>query len=149
MPFEAQDPEFAPRVRESFARQAFMATLGARLARVEPGAVDIELPVREALTQQHGSVHAGAVASVLDSAAGYAAFSLMPAGAGVVSVEFKLNLLEPARGDSILAEGRVVRAGRTLFTCTAEAWATDGGERKRVALLQGTMMCLVGRGVSG
>lgn len=149
MSFTAQDPGFAPRVRESFARQAFMATLGARLALVEPGAVDIELPVREALTQQHGSVHAGAVASVLDSAAGYAAFSLMPAGAGVVSVEFKLNLLEPARGDLIVAEGRVVRAGRTLFTCTAEAWAIDGDARKRVALLQGTMMCLVDRGVNG
>lgn len=149
MSFTAQDPGFAPRVRESFARQAFMATLGARLALVEPGAVDIELPVREALTQQHGSVHAGAVASVLDSAAGYAAFSLMPAGAGVVSVEFKLNLLEPARGDLIVAEGRVVRAGRTLFTCTAEAWAKDGDARKRVALFQGTMMCLVDRGVNG
>jgi uncharacterized protein (TIGR00369 family) len=149
MPFEAQDPEFEPRVRESFARQAWMATLGARLARVAAGEVDIELPVRPELTQQHGSVHAGALASVLDSAAGYAALSLMPAGAGVVSVEFKLNLLEPARGDRILAEGRVLRAGRTLFTCTAEAWAMAGGERTRVALLQGTMMCLVGRGVSG
>lgn len=149
MPFEAQDPAFEPRVRESFARQAYMATLGARLVRVAPGEVDIELPVREALTQQHGSVHAGALASVLDSAAGYAAFSLMPPDAAVVSVEFKLNLLEPARGERIVAEGRVVRPGRTIFACTAEAWATHDGKRTLVAILQGTMMCLVGRGVSG
>lgn len=147
--FTAQDPAFEPCVRESFARQAFMATLGARLARVAPGEVDIELPVAKALTQQHGSVHAGAVTAVLDSAAGYAALSLMPAGAGVVSVEFKVNLLEPARGDRILALGRVLRAGRTLYTCTAEAWAAEGETRTRVAILQGTMMCLVGRGVSG
>jgi uncharacterized protein (TIGR00369 family) len=149
MSFVAQDPEFESRVRASFARQAFMSTLGARLARVAPGEVDIELPVAEGLTQQHGSVHAGAVTSVLDSAAGYAAFSLMPAEAAVVSVEFKVNLLEPARGQRILALGRVLRAGRTLYTCTAEAWASEGGTRTRVAILQGTMMCLVGRGVSG
>ena len=146
--FTAPDPAFEPRVRESFARQLYMATLGARLARVAAGEVDIELPVVPALTQQHGSVHAGAVTSVLDSAAGYAALSLMPADAGVVSVEFKVNLLEPARGERIVAEGRVLRAGRTLFTCTAEAWAVDGARRTRVAILQGTMMCLVGRGVS-
>src|SRR5262245_45040888 len=109
MAWQAQDPAYAERVRESFAKQRFMDTLGARRGRVLPGEVDIELPVREALTQQHGFVHAGALASVLDSAAGYAAFSLMPAGAGVLSVEFKLNLLEPARGERILAKGRVVR----------------------------------------
>ena len=149
MAFEAQDPGFEPRVRASFGRQAFMSTLGARLARVAPGEVEIELPVAEALTQQHGSVHAGAVTSVLDSAAGYAALSLMPADAAVVSVEFKVNLLEPARGERILALGRVLRAGRTLYTCTSEAWAIAGEQRTRIAILQGTMMCLVGRGVSG
>src|SRR5262249_61432882 len=85
--------------------------LGAWLGRVEPGEVDIELPVRDALMQQHGYVHAGAVATVLDSAAGYAAFTLMPAGAAVLSIEFKLNMLEPARGRSIMARGRVVRGG--------------------------------------
>lgn len=147
--FEAQDPAFGARVRDSFARQTFMATLGATLARVAPGEVDIELPVREALAQQHGSVHAGALASVLDSAAGYAAFTLMPADSGVVSVEFKVNLLEPARGSRIVAKGRVVRAGRTLTTCTAEAWAHDGERETLVATLQGTMMCLQGRGVTG
>jgi len=149
MSMEPQEPGFETRVRESFARQAFMATLGAALARVTPGEVEIELPVRAALTQQHGSVHAGAIASVLDSAAGYAALSLMPADAAVVSVEFKVNLLEPARGERVVARGRVLRAGRTLYVCIAEAIAFDGGRETRVAALQGTMMCLLGRGVSG
>jgi uncharacterized protein (TIGR00369 family) len=145
-----QDPQFEARVRDSFARQTFMATLGAVLARVAPGEVTIALPVREALAQQHGSVHAGAIASVLDSAAGYAALSLMPAGAAVLSVEFKLNLLEPAVGERIEARGRVIRSGRTLSVCTAEAWAIDAaGVQKLVALLQGTMMCLVGSGREG
>jgi uncharacterized protein (TIGR00369 family) len=142
----SQDPQFEARVRGSFAKQTFMDTLGATLARVAPGEVTIALPVREALAQQHGSVHAGALASVLDSAAGYAALSLMPAGAGVVSVEFKVNLLERAVGVRIEARGRVVRSGRTLSVCIAEAWAIDAtGDERLVATLQGTMMCLVGR----
>ena len=140
-----KNPQFEAQVRASFAKQTFMATLGATLARVSPGEVTIVLPVRAALAQQHGSVHAGAIASVLDSAAGYAALSLMPAGAGVVSVEFKINLLEPAGGERIEARGRVVRSGRTLSACTAEAWAIDAaGNETLVATLQGTMMCLVG-----
>jgi len=145
MSLAPKDPQFEPRVRDSFAKQTFMTTLGATLARVAPGEVAIALPVREALAQQHGSVHAGALASVLDSAAGYAALSLMPAGAAVVSVEFKVNLLEPAMGQRIEARGRVVRSGRTLSVCTAEAWAIDAaGEERLVATLQGTMMCLLG-----
>jgi len=139
------DPLFEARVRDSFAKQTFMATLGATLVRIAPGEVTIALPVRAALAQQHGSVHAGAVTSVLDSAAGYAALSLMPAGAAVLSVEFKVNLLEPAVGERIEARGRVVRSGRTLSTCTAEAWAIDAaGNERLVATLLGTMMCLVG-----
>ena len=149
MALKTQDPEFALRVRESFARQAYMATLGARLSRVAPGEVDIELPVRDDLLQQHGNVHAGALASVLDSAAGYAAFTLMPAGSGVVSVEFKVNLLEPARGERIEARARVVRAGRTLTSVAAEAWAITASGERLVATFSGTMMCMVGRGVSG
>lgn len=150
MPVAPKDPQFAARVRESFAKQTFMTTLGATLARVAPGEVTIVLPVREAIAQQHGSVHAGALAGVLDSAAGYAALSLMPAGAGVVSVEFKVNLLEPAMGERIEARGRVLRSGRTLSACTAEAWAIDaGGAERLVAMLQGTMMCLVGSGRTG
>lgn len=147
---DPKDPQFEARVRDSFARQTFMATLGATLARVAPGEVTISLPVREALAQQHGTVHAGALASVLDSAAGYAALSLMPPGAAVVSVEFKVNLLEPAVGERIEARGRVVRGGRTLSVCTAEAWAIDAaGSERLVATLQGTMMCLVGTGRVG
>ena len=149
MPLEPQDPDYEARVRKSFARQTFMATLGATLARAAPGEVEIELVVREALAQQHGSVHAGAITSVLDSAAGYAALTLMPAEAAVVSVEFKVNLLEPARGERIVARGRVVRAGRTIFVCVAEAWAHAGARETLVATLQGTMMCLQGRGLSG
>lgn len=150
MSFVPKDPHFESRVRDSFARQTFMATLGAELVRATPGEVAISLPVRPALAQQHGSVHAGAVASILDSAAGYAALSLMPAGAAVVSVEFKLNLLEPAVGQRIEARARVVRSGRTLTACTAEAFAIDAqGKETLVALLQGTMMCLVGGGREG
>ena len=143
-------PQFEAVVRDSFARQTFMATLGARLARVAPGEVDIVLPVREALAQQHGSVHAGAVTSVLDSAAGYAALTLMPADAGILTVEFKVNLLAPAVGARIEARARVVRSGRTLSVCTAEAWAVDAaGAETLVAQLQGTMMCLQGGGRVG
>lgn len=141
-----RDPRFETTVRESFAKQAFMHTLGATLVKVAAGEVTIALPVRDALTQQHGSVHAGAVTSVLDSAAGYAALTLMPEGAGVVSVEFKVNLLEPALGERIEARARVLRAGRTLSVCVAEAWSVDaGGAERLVATLQGTLMCLVGR----
>ena len=147
MAWQAKDPTFAERVRGSFDRQRFMGTLGARLGRVAPGEVDIELPVAEALTQQHGFVHAGALASVLDSAAGYAALTLMPAGAAVLSIEFKINLLEPARGTSIVARGRVVRAGRTINVCRADAVALDGGRETLVATLTGTMMCVEGRGL--
>jgi len=149
MAWQVKDPAFAERVRTSFAGQAFMGTLGARLGRVEPGEVEIELPVRDALTQQHGFVHAGALASVLDSAAGYAAFSLMPAGAAVLSIEFKINMLEPARGRTIVARGRVVRAGRTISVCRADAMALDDGRETLVATLTGTMMCVEGRGIAG
>jgi len=149
MAWQARDPAYAERVRDSFGRQQFMATLGARLGHLAPGEVDIELTVREPLTQQHGFVHAGALASVLDSSAGYAAFTLMPAGAAVLSVEFKLNLMEPARGERIVARGRVLRAGRTITVCRADAIAFDGGRETLVATLQGTMMCVEGRGLSG
>ena len=148
MSWQARDPAFAERVRTSFDRQRFMGTLGARLGRVAPGEVDIELPVRDALSQQHGFVHAGALASVLDSAAGYAAFTLMPPGAAVLSIEFKINMLEPARGATIVARGRVVRAGRTISVCRADAVAFDDGSETIVATLTGTMMCVEGRGIS-
>lgn len=140
VPFTPSDPGFERRVRESFARQAFMATLGARLLGAEPGVVEIELAPRPDLTQQNGYVHAGAVTSIADSACGYAAYTLMPADSGVLSVEFKVNLLAPAVGDRLVATGRVVRAGRTLTVCQGEVVAFTGGEMRTVAVMQATMM---------
>ncbi len=132
----------AARIHASFARQAFMATLGASLVEVEPGRVVIEMARQEALTQQHGFVHAGAIASVVDSACGYAALSVMDEGTGVLSVEFKVNLIRPAAGERFRATGTVEQAGRTLVICRGEAEAWDGGAWKRIALMQATMMCL-------
>ncbi len=138
--------EAAERVRASFARQAFMASLGARLTVVEPGRVVIAMPYRADLAQQHGFVHAGALAAIADSACGYAALSLMPAGMAVLSVEFKVNLLKPAAGDEFVAEAKVVRAGRTLTVCTAEVTARGkDGATAVVALMTGTMMAVAGR----
>ena len=141
-PFTPPDPEFESRVRASFARQAVMATLGAELTRVAPGMVEIAFPYREELAQQHGFLHAGILATILDSACGYAAFSLMPADAEVLSVEFKINLLAPASGDRFAARARVLRPGRSVTVCEAEGWAIRGGQEKRVAHMVGTMMCV-------
>ena len=140
------DPAFAARVRASFARQPFMATLGARLARVAPGEVDIELTFRDELTQQHGYLHAGVVAALADTACGYAAFTLMPADAAVLSVEFKLNLLTPARAERLIARGRVLRAGRTITVCVGDVVAAAaGGEESLVASMLATIIAVRGR----
>ena len=139
-PFEPQDPDFARAVRESFAAQRVMATLGAELSQVAPGAIEIQLPFRADLTQQHGFLHAGVVATVLDSACGYAAFSLMPRGAGVLTVEFKTNLLAPARGELLIARGTVIRSGRTITVCQAEALMRSGGVETPVAMMVATIM---------
>jgi uncharacterized protein (TIGR00369 family) len=143
-----RDPNYEARVRASFERQVFMATLGARLVRIAPGEVDLELPVRTELTQQHGFLHAGALASVADSACGYAALSLMAPGAAVLSVEFKINLLAPAAGDRVLAKGRVIRAGRTVTVCWGEVIAFTGATERLVATMVGTMMAVEGRGLA-
>jgi uncharacterized protein (TIGR00369 family) len=143
-----QDPAFASRVRASFERQTFMATIGARLSRVAPGECDIELARRDDLVQQHGFLHAGVLASAADSACGYAALSLMPPGAAVLSVEFKINLLAPVAGERILARGRVIRAGRTVTVCWGEVVAYDGDTEKAVATMVGTMMTVRDRGLS-
>jgi len=135
------DPDFAARIRESFARQQAMALIGARLATVAPGAVAIELPFRDDLTQQKGFVHGGIIGMIADSAAGYAAFSLMPAGCSLVTVEYKMNILAPATG-SLVARGEVVKAGRTLTVARAEVYAQD---RTHVATMQQTLMMLAGR----
>jgi len=140
------DTAFADRVRASFARQAVMAAFGAELVRVEPGAVDIAMAFRADLAQQHGFLHAGILATILDSACGYAAYTLMPADAAVMSVEFKINLLAPADGERLVARGRVVRAGRTVSVCQADGYMERAGAEKHVCTMVGTMMTLVGRG---
>lgn len=145
----ALDPQTERRIRESIARQTLLSTLGVTVAGLWPGRVELDLPYRSDLCQQNGFVHAGAITAVADSACGYAAASLMPADRDVLTVEFKVNLLSPARGDRFRAIGEVIRAGRTLTVCSAEvvAWADDGaGEPKaslvRVALMQATMMAV-------
>lgn len=139
------DPDLEARVRAGFQRQQVMATIGARLTRVAPGEADIELPFRMDLTQHNGFLHAGIVTTVLDSACGCAAFSLMPADAAVLSIEFKTNLLAPARGELLIARARVVRAGRTVTVCQADGVMLDGGHEVHVATLVGTMMTVTGR----
>jgi uncharacterized protein (TIGR00369 family) len=140
MSFEPRDTDFEARVRESFARQRAMTTLGARLTRVAAGEVEIGLPFREELTQQHGYLHAGVVAAVVDTACGYAALSLTEPGAEVLSVEFKLNLLAPAVGDSLAARARVLRPGRNVTVCAGDVYALTGGDEKLVATMLATLM---------
>lgn len=140
--FDPRDPDFEPRVRASFSRQRAMETIGARLVRVEAGEVELELPFRDDLTQQHGFLHAGIVTAIVDSACGYAALSLMEPGAAVVSVEYKVNLLAPAVGERMRAIGRVIKPGRTLLVCTGEVIAVSGTEETLVTVMQGTMMAL-------
>ena len=149
MTIEPQDPGFEARVRAGFQRQGVMATLGARLTRVAPGETEIELPFRADLAQQDGFLHAGIVTTILDSACGGAAFTLMPADAGVLSIEFKTNLLAPARGEFLVARARVVRAGRTITVCQADGVMVDGGREVHVATMTATMMTVPGRGVEG
>jgi uncharacterized protein (TIGR00369 family) len=132
------DPQFAARCRASFARQKAMTLIGARLTAVEPGATEISLPYRDDLTQQKGFVHGGIIGMIADTACGYAAFSLMPADCSLVTVEYKINILAPARG-SLVARGEVVRAGRSLTVARAEVYAEDG---KHIATMQQTLMML-------
>lgn len=130
------------RVRSSFARQRVMGTLGAVLTRVDPGAVEIMMPYREDLTQQHGFIHAGIVATILDSACGYAAFSLMPVDVAVLTVEYKINLLRPAKGDRLVARARVVRPGKTVTVCSGDVFAQTGGSENVVATMLATIMAV-------
>lgn len=137
------------RIRSSFARQGLMATLGASLGAVAPGRVEIVLIPGPAVSQQHGFVHAGAVSAIADSAAGYAGLSLMPPGRGVLTTEFKINLVAPALGERIIARGEVVKSGRTLTLAQAKVFAEAGGKEKLVALLTATLMAIEGQeGVS-
>jgi len=134
------DPRFAARCRESFARQKAMTLIGARLTAVEPGATEIALPYRDDLTQQKGFVHGGIIGMIADTACGYSAFSLMPADCSLVTVEYKINILSPARG-ALVAKGDVVKPGRTLTVTRGEVYSEDG---KHVASMQQTLMMLAG-----
>lgn len=146
---DAQDIE--KRVRESFARQKIMSTIGARMTLVTPGIVEIEMGYDESLTQQHGFLHAGIISTALDSACGYAAYSLMPSDAAVLTIEFKINLLAPGRGSRFLFRGAVTKPGRTIMVADGQAYAyQDEGEAKLVATMTGTLMTVIGReGIAG
>jgi uncharacterized protein (TIGR00369 family) len=150
MTFRPKDPHFADRVRASFARQRMMQTLGVEITRLAPGEIELTMPYEAAFTQQHGFIHAGIMATVLDSACGYAAFSLMPADAAVLTVEFKTNLLAPAKGERFLFRAHVVKPGRTLTVCEGRAFALENGaeadsDERLVASMNGTLMALYDR----
>lgn len=143
--FEPRDPNFAARIADSFARQTFMGTLGATLARVEPGFCEIHMPWRADLCQQHGYVHAGVTTTLADNACGYAAYSLMPADSSVLTVEFKTNFLAPGEGSVLRARAVVEKPGRSLTVTRAEVVGLVDGREKTIALMQATMMCMAGR----
>lgn len=138
--------DFEGRVRTSFSRQKIMETIGAELTRVEAGTVEIEMAYRPDLTQQHGFLHAGIISTALDSACGYAAFSVMPANAAVLTIEFKVNLLAPGKGERFLFRGSVTKPGRTIVVADGQAYAYDGdGNARLIATMTGTMMTVSGR----
>ena len=141
---QPRDPDYHTRVYDAFARQNFMALIGARVVSVAPGAVEIELPIRRELEQQHGFSHAGAAWSIADSAAGFAAQSLMAADDGVLTVELKINLLTPAKGERLIARGRVERGGRRLTVARADVFAVAGDNEVHVAMAVGTYMTMAG-----
>jgi len=145
------DADFEDRVRESFARQKIMTTIGAELTRVTPGIVEIEMDFSEGLTQQHGFLHAGVISTAMDSACGYAAFTVMPENAAVLTIEFKVNLLAPGKGERFLFRGAVTKPGRTIIVADGQAYAFGAdGEAKLIATMTGTMMIVVGRdGIAG
>ncbi len=142
--FEPADPNYEMRVRESFARQGAMAHLGATIHSLAPGRCEIALPFRGELSQQHGYFHAGMVSAIVDSAGGYAALTLFPAGSEVLTVEFKINLIAPADGELLIAAGVVVRSGRTLTVCTGEVRSLKNGAEKTCAIMQQTLMRVAG-----
>jgi len=143
--YSPKDPNFAERVRSSFARQQVMRTLGVEIVRLDPGEIELAMPYNSAYTQQHGFMHAGIITTALDSSCGYAAFSLMPADAAVLTVEFKTNLIAPAKGESFSFRAQVIKPGRTLTVCDARAFAKDNGEERLVATMTGTLMAVYQR----
>ncbi len=145
--FQPTDPDFERRVQASFARQRALATLGASLSHIAPGEVDIVLPFREDLSQQHGFLHAGITTTIVDTACGYAALTLMPPGAAVLSIEFKVNLLAPGQGERFVARGRVLKPGRTITVASGEVVAFGAGKERLVATMTATLMTLHDRGL--
>jgi uncharacterized protein (TIGR00369 family) len=143
--FNPKDANFDARVRTSFARQTAMATLGIEIVDLKPGEIELRMPYAIAYTQQHGFVHAGIITTALDTACGHAAFSLMPDDAAVLTVEFKTNLVAPARGDHFLFRARVLKPGRTITVCDAQAFAVEEGKERLVATMTGTLMALFDR----
>jgi uncharacterized protein (TIGR00369 family) len=141
----ASDPNYERRVRDSFSRQGLMKHLGARLAALKPGHAEIRAAHRDELTQQHGYFHAGVSGSLADSACGYAAYTLMPPDASVLTVEYKMNLLAPAEGEELIARARVVRSGKTLKICMADVFARKGEVETHCATVLATIMCLPGK----
>ena len=139
------DPHFAERIHASFERQHAMALIRASLSAVEPGRVEIRLPHWSGVEQQHGFVHGGVVGMIADSAAGYAAMSVVPASASVLTVEYKMNLVAPADGEHLIARGKVVRPGRTLIVTQAEVFAVGEGRETLCALMQQTIMVMHGK----
>jgi uncharacterized protein (TIGR00369 family) len=143
MGFQAFNPSFEANVRDSFSQQTAMTTIGAQLIRVEPGVVEIMIPYRANLTQQHGYLHGGIITTIADTACGYAAYTLMPADSEVLSVEFKVNLLRPAKGKSFVATAEVIKPGRTLTVARADVLSVDEAEKRElIATMQATIICL-------
>ena len=143
--FSASDPNYASRVRDSFRRQQVMAWIGAELTQLAPGLCEITLPRKPELTQQHGYVHGGIIGTIGDTAAGYAAYTLMPHDASVLTVEYKMNIMAPGDGDRMIARGEVIRAGRTLVVARADVYAVKGGRQTHCASLLQTLMTMHGK----
>src|ERR1041384_7740884 len=142
MPHQPRNPAFAEEIKQSFAKQTMMGLIGAELSRIEPGVIEITLPYRADMTQQHGYLHAGIVTTIADTASGYAAYSLMPPNSEVLSVEFKVNLLRPAKGVKFIAVAEVVKSGKTLTVVRADVFGIEGDRRDLIATMLGTMICL-------
>ena len=143
--FIPKDAAFRERVKSSFDRQQCMASIGIVISMIEPGMVELTMPYSELYTQQHGFIHAGIISTAMDSACGYAAFSLMPVEAAVLTVEYKINFLAPAKGEDFIFRAEVVKPGRTLTLCESRAFAITAGEEKLIATMSGTMMAIFDR----
>ncbi len=143
--FQPRDPDWEATVRQSFARQKVMNLIGAELIALAPGHCEIRLPYRDDLTQQNAYFHAGITSTIVDSAGGYAGYTLMPKGSDVLSVEFKLNLLAPADGDFLVAEGQVLKSGRNLVITRGEVYAIKNGKATHCATMQQTLMTMHGK----